>query len=391
MSETIPGAVDVAIVGGGIMGTSTAYHLTERTDLDVVLLEKRSIAAGSTGKSSGVVRFNYGDVRVYSEMAVRAHAFWTEAADHLGRDVGFVQNGLVYFGRDDADHGEKAGYEILRDLGVEVELADPSRLRELLPHVTVSDYDYGVYSPTAGFADPHAATQAFYESAKRNGLRVETGVEVTGFAGDDRRVTGVETTAGTVEADRVVSAAGPWTRRLLATAGVDVPVTPSREQLLVLDPPDDFFDAYPYPFPTVSSKAPGHIYVKPDPVGKVLVGGHHRGTDCDPDAYDETADMDYVTWAIDELEHRVPSLVDADLVNGYAGVYSNTPDKDFVIDEPVENLVCLAGFSGHGFKHAPVIGEVAADLVVDGETGVVDLSRFSLDRFGARVPSRDSL
>jgi glycine/D-amino acid oxidase-like deaminating enzyme len=158
-------------------------------------------------------------------------------------------------------------------------------------------------------------------------------------------------------------------------------VAPTREQILVVEPPDSFSDRYPYPFPTISSKEPGHVYVRPLPVGHVLVGGHHRGGRVDPDVYDEGANMDYIDWAIDELDRLSPPLTKSDLVDSYAGLYSNTPDTDFIIDDPLENLVVLAGFSGHGFKHSPVIGEIATDLVVSGETEVVDIDRFSLDRF----------
>jgi glycine/D-amino acid oxidase-like deaminating enzyme len=387
------GPADVAIVGAGIMGSSTAYHLAEWTDLDVVVLEREAVGMGSTGKSSGVIRFHYGDAQYYSEMAYRALDFWKNAGDRLGSDIGFTQNGYVLFGSEDVDYGEMDGYRVLREMGVEVELLAPTQFGDVLPHVEASSYDYAIHSPEAGFADPYAANVGFYRTAREAGVTFETGVVVTELHTDDGgdRVTGVATNEGDVEADHVVTAAGPWSRGLTATAGIDIPVTPSREQVLLIEPDDVFFDAYPYPFPTVTSRDPGHVYFRPEPVDKVLVGGHHRGETADPALYRESADMEFIDWAAGNLAERSPPLADAGLVRGYAGIYSNTPDKDFVIDNPVDGLVCLAGFSGHGFKHAPVVGEIAADLVVDGETDVVDLTPFSLDRFEEGADHRDTL
>ncbi|MFB6184237.1 MAG: NAD(P)/FAD-dependent oxidoreductase [Haloarculaceae archaeon] len=395
MSARIPESADVVIVGGGIMGTSTAFHLARDTDLEILLLEKDSIGSGSTGRSSGNIRFNYGPVRHYSEMAYESYKFWTATEEKLGSDVGFKQNGMIYFGRDDEDYGEKAGVEILSDLGVDVELLSVHECEELVPHVSAEDYDYGIYSKDAGFADPYAANMAFYQNAMELGVRVETGIEVTELRTDDSgktTVTGVKTRAGTIEAETVVCAAGPWSKQLASSAGVTLPITPTREQSLILSVGDDFQTQYPYPFPTISSKAPGHVYFRPNPVDNILVSGHQRGTECNPDTYKEKADFEYIDWVIEKLETRSPPLAEAKLVRGYAGVYSNTPDKDFIIDKPVEGLVCLAGFSGHGFKHSPVIGAIASDLVTRGETDIVDVEPFSLSRFEQRgTETRDSL
>lgn len=394
MSRIVPGQTDVVVVGGGIMGMSTAYHLQRDTDLDVLVLEVDAIGSGSTGRSSGVIRFNYGEARIYSEMALRSYRFWTSAEEELGTDVGFRQNGILCFGSHDADFGELAGYKILRDLGVDVEKLDADECDTVAPHVSTDGYDYGIYCSEGGFADAYAANMAFYQNAVEMGASVRTGVEVTGFLTADGgdRVTGVETTDGPVRAESVVLAGGPWSKDLAATIDVDLPIVPTREQLIILSPDESFFEEYSYPFPTITSKEPGHVYFRPDPVDNVLVGGHHRGTETDPDHYDEGADMEYIDWAIDRLRHRSPPLTEADLIRGYSGLYSNTPDKDFIVDEPVENLVCLGGFSGHGFKHSPVIGEIATDLVTSGETDIVDLDVFSLSRFEEQtVDPRESL
>jgi monomeric sarcosine oxidase len=376
----LPDRTDVAIVGGGIMGTSAAYFLATETDRDVLLVEKDKIAGGSTGDSSAILRHHYGPQEIYSKMARWGHEFYREFAEHTGEEIAYDYAPMVQFANDGDDDWERSGYEVLDSLDIPVSKYEGAEMAEAFPMIETERFDVAVSDDDSGYSDGTDAAGGLARAAQEAGATVVTGVAVDDVAVEDGAVAGVETDAGRVDAESVVVAAGPWTQRLLDGLGVEVPMRKTREQVFILDPSEEFESEHLDDLPT--SGAGGGWYMRPDFGGGVLLATHYSGGDIDPDTYDGTPDQETLLELLDELEAFAPGLVDAKVKGEYCGVYSTTPDHDFVIDEVgAEGCYVACGFSGHGFKHGPTVGKILRDLVTTGDTDLVDVDYFSLDRF----------
>ncbi|MFB6184312.1 MAG: NAD(P)/FAD-dependent oxidoreductase [Haloarculaceae archaeon] len=376
----LPDRADVAIVGGGIMGTSAAYFLATETDRDVLLVERDKIAGGSTGDSSAILRHHYGDQEIYSKMARWGHEFYRAFEEHAGGDIAYGRAPMVNFATDDDAEWIQAGYDVLSSLDIPVSRYEADELDAEYPMIETDSFDFAVSDDDSGYSDGTDAAGGLARAAQEAGATVVTGVTVEDVRVEGGTVAGVETDAGSVDADEVVLAAGPWTTRLLDGLGVDVPLSTSREQILILDPPADFPDDHLEDLPT--SGAGGGWYMRPDFGGGVLLATHHTGETVDPDHYDETPDQETLLDLLEKLEGFAPGLADAKIKGEYCGVYTTTPDHDFVIDQAGPDGCYLAcGFSGHGFKHGPTVGRILCDLVTTGDTDLVDVDYFSVDRF----------
>ena len=380
---SLPKDSDVVVIGGGIMGTATTYFLATEADLDVTLLEKDTIASGSTGDSSAILRHHYGPQRIYSEMAWWSHKFYREFEAHTGEPIAYDTNPMVRFAESNTAVGEyvQAGYDVLSNLEVPVTRHERESVDELYPMLEVADMDLAVSDDEAGYSDGTDAAGGFARAAQNAGATVVTGVACEDIRVESDRIVGVRTDEGEIEAENVVLTAGPWTSRLAEHVGLDIPIERTREGVLLLDPPQEFAESYPDLVPT-SGPPDGDWYMRRDFGDGVLVATHHTGESVDPDRYDRTPDEDVVLSLLDGLEEFAPDLVEAGVRGRYCGIYSTTPDHDFVIDQAGPKGCYLGcGFSGHGFKHGPAVGRILANLVTTGESDLVDVDFFSLDRF----------
>lgn len=382
-APSVPEETDAVVVGGGIAGTSTAFFLASETEADVTLIEKDGVASGSTGDSSAILRHHYGGQEIYAEMARWSHEFYRNFEEQVGERIARADNPLVRFAEEGTEAAAyaMAGYDVLSALDIPVERYDRSEFDDRYPMLSLGEFDLAVSDETAGYSDGSDAANGFARAAREHGATVVTGTAVTDVAVEDGAVAGVETDDGPVRSDAVVIAAGPWTPRLAERAGVDVPITVEREQVVVLDPPEGFEERYPDLTPTTALPG-GRWYIRPDFGGGILVATHHTGEEVDPDAYDGRPDEETLLDLTGKVGEFIPELADAGVRGGYCGVYSTTPDHDFVLDGAGPDGCYLAcGFSGHGFKHGPAVGRVMADLVTTGTTALVDVEFFSLDRF----------
>ncbi|MDG5775297.1 FAD-binding oxidoreductase [Haloarculaceae archaeon H-GB2-1] len=382
-ADRLPEAADVTIVGGGIIGTSTAYFLSTETDLDVLLVERDAIASGSTGDSSAIIRHHYGGDAIYSELAAWSHEFYRNFEAETGEAIAYEPNRLVRMGEAGAESGDyaDAGYEVLEDLDIPVSRYEGQELETEFPMLNLDGIDFAVEDETAAYSDATDVAGGFARAAQNEGATVVTGVTVDGFAVEDDAVTAVETDAGRVETDDVLLAAGPWTPDLAEKVDVDVPIRREREQIILLEPSDEFV-AEEYDMLPTTSRPGVFWYMRPDFNDGVLIATHYRGEEVDPDAYKRDPDQEILLELVDEIEDFVPGLTDAKLRGEYCGVYSNTPDRDFILDQiGPQGFHVACGFSGHGFKHGPSMGKVLSDMVAEGDTDLTDLSYFSMDRF----------
>jgi len=383
-TDRLPTATDILVIGGGVMGTSTAYFLATMTDQSVTLLEKSQLASGSTGDSSAILRHHYGDESIYTEMAWWSHQFFKAFDEELDAALSYASSPLVRFAEEGTTAGDyaQAGYEALRDRDIPVSAYTDEDIPEQYPMFEVDGrYDLAVSDDSAAYADGTDAALGFANGARAAGAAIITGVEVTSLEAEDGQITGVRTDQGDLACETVVVAAGPWTSRLADTIDIDVPITPVREQVVLLDPPAAYAESYPSLTPTTSFPG-GEWYIRPDFGDGVLVATHRHTEATDPDTYDNTPDEETILELVEAFADHVPELADAGIKGQYCGVYSTTPDHDFIIDQAgPEGCYLCCGFSGHGFKHGPAVGKLTADLVLEGESDLADLAYFSLERF----------
>jgi sarcosine oxidase subunit beta len=376
---------DVVVVGGGVEGLSIAFALCRRGRRDVLVLEREMIGSGFTAKSSGIVRCHYG-VRSLAAMAWRSLEVLEDAEVALGADIGFHRCGyLVGVGPDDCD-ALAANIAMQREIGVDVTTIAPGDAAELFPQMHVDDFSAFGFEPRGGYADGYQTAAAFASAARRGGAVVNQGCEVKELTTCGEKVSGVVMADGErVRADCVVVAAGPWSSDLVKDLGVDLPMRTQREQLMIVDPGEPLGEV------PVLSDLVSLQYLRPERTTDLLVGNsdHHDPEWVDPDKYDNTLDDDYALTAIEKFSHRFPGLSEASLSSSYAGCYDVTPDYNPVIGPaPVEGLYLCAGFSGHGYKIAPAVGDLMADILLDGTSHDPDVEArdFRLNRFGEGTP-----
>lgn len=391
----LPDRTDVLIVGAGIIGSATAFWLSRRTDLDVTVVDKEHVGAGATGDSSAILRHVYGDRELYSRMAWWGHEFYRNFEEETGYELSVVDQPLVSWIRESeerADHRTNT-YETMRRLGYPVSKHDASELPTRFPLFEFPpEIDHAISDDAAGYTDGTDAANGLMKAASDRGVRLVTDVTVESLTTSQGRITGAETDAGSVECEELVLAAGSWTHKLAATVDVDVPVTPGREQVLLLDPPDDVSQAEFDTIPTTGweSSAPDGVwwYFRADFGDTIYMATHARNDPVDPDAYSRQPDERRKVEASEILAEFAPKLADSRIIGEFCGVYANTPDQGFIIDQVgPQGLYVLVG-AGHALKHGPVIGHLAADLVLDGTSALFDLSHFSIDRFEDRSPNQ---
>lgn len=375
-----PGTADVVIIGGGIMGTSIAFFAATELDLDVVLVEKANIGSGSTGDSSAVLRHHYGDDETYTKMAWWSHQFYREFTENTGEQIAYDESPLVRFAADKEDDSYvMAGYETLESLDIPVSKYSRDEVQERYPMLAFDEFECAISDDSAAYSDGADVAGGFARAAQDAGVTVLTNTPVTDLTTTDGRVDGITTDKGTIRSENVVVAAGPWTPRLVEQVGIDVPIAPEREQVVILEPSEDYKETYPDLTPTTALPG-GNWYLRPDFGEGILVATHHRGEHVDPDTYENQPDEEVLLELTDKIFDVIPELSDAGIRGQYCGVYSTTPDHDFIIDEQ-KGCYLACGFSGHGFKHGPAVGKIVADLIDHGDTDLVDIDHFSVDRF----------
>lgn len=380
----LPTETDILVIGGGVIGTSIVYFLATETDQDVTLVEKDTIGAGSTGDSSAIIRHHYGEKEIYTRMAQWSHEFYRRFEEELGVPIAYEESPRVVFAEEesgDADYA-KSGYDILSNLDIPVEQYGDDEFDEQYPMLNLDEFDIGVSDVTAAYSDGTDVASGFARAAADEGATVITGTAVKDFDIDKGTISAIQTSDGTVECEDVVLAAGPWTLQLTEEFGVDIPLTTSRERVIILEPNDGFLEKYPESVPTAG--LPGGYYIRSEFGNGVLMATHHSGENVDPDQYQNQLGQETLLELHDVVAEYVPDLDDAGVQGQYSGVYSNTPDHDFILDEcGPDGCYIACGFSGHGFKQAPAVGRMMTDLITKGESDIADLGYFSLSRFEA--------
>lgn len=379
------GTADAVVIGGGIMGASTAHFLARLGFGEVALVEKRRVCGGSTQYSAAHVRQHYTN-EVGIRLAVRGAEMFASDEEELGGPTGFHQIGYMLITDAEGEQALRDVVPVQQRFGVDTVLLEPSEVEHRWPELRLEGVTLACFERTSGFADPVQTVQSIVGSAReRYGLHVYEGVEVLGITTAGGRVTGVVTGEGEIATGVVVNAAGPWGDRIGRMVGVDYPIRFSREHEAIFDAPEGFGG-----FPVISD-VPQRFYCRPYVGGKVLVGqGWPKQIEpADPETYDDGTDEAHLRSMVPLLLERVPSMAAAltqpdwggAYVTGYSGVYDITEDwYPIVGEEEVAGYWSCFGGSGHGFKIGPAIGESLA-AVIAGQQPRIDISGLSGRRF----------
>jgi len=363
---------EVGIVGAGVHGAATAFHLATR-GVRTIVVERTTPAGGPTGLSSGICRAYYTN-DFLARVARDAIEMFERFDEIVGADAGHRRTGLYLLHPEQDVPVVRTSVARLNELGIETDLFEPAELAGELPGFELTDVAIGAFERRAGYADPHATTEALIRAAVERGATLRLHTEVAGIDPDAAGGGALVTDDGErITCEGIVLAAGPWTRPLARDVGVDLPLTVERHAVATFrwgpaEPVPGFGDV------------PGGFYLRPEGDDLFLLGSLTPAPEVDPDDFRTTITPDEVEHLARLLVARVPALETAEVQGGWASLYDVSPDWQPVIGEIAPRIFVDAGTSGHGFKLAPALGAHVADLVT-GRPVDPGLEAFSPMRF----------
>jgi sarcosine oxidase subunit beta len=366
---------DAVVIGGGILGASTAYYLCQLGFGKIYILEKHTLASGSTGKSAAVVRSFYSN-EVCVKLARRAVDLFEHFHEELGEDVGFNQIGYMVI----TNHPESVDRVVAlhKKHGIRSERLSAEDVKKMMPHMNVEGIIAAGYEPDSGYADPHLTVMGLVQKAREKGLKTFQKRHAEKINVKNGKIDSVETTRGPISTKVVVNAGGPWATQIHSFPEIPLPLRLSREQDCVIDPPPEFKNN-----PVVSDSILG-AYSRSDVGGRLLGGlGYPKEEEpCDPDNFDERSDHDFAEKLSEALVQRFPALEGAKLLHGWSGMYTITPDWHPIIGKApgIDGYYLAVGGSGHSFKIGPPIGESLASMIADKKPPI-DITPLRYERF----------
>jgi sarcosine oxidase subunit beta len=371
---------DFLVVGGGVIGTSVAFHLAQRRAGQVLLLEKSYLGAGSSGKSGAIVRQHYSNP-LTALMARKSLRIFEQFDDVVGGPPVFTHTGMVLIVNEKDRAGLEANVAMQRDLGIDVRSVNSQELADIDPNARLADGELAVFEVEAGHVEAVQVVASFAEGARQAGADIRQGVQVEKLLIEAGKIVGVETNEGRYVSKCVILATGPWAASLAKQAGVKLPVQACRTQVALFRKPTDFGRRC-----AIYGDFVQGIYFKPTH-GEIVHAGSLAGEEIkdpvDPDDYNEAADGAWLPGVRQRLSRRYPGMHRGYGRGGYGALYAITPDWHPILDKlpGVEGGYCAVGFSGHGFKMSPIVGQLMTELIVDGQATVLDISPLRFARF----------
>src|SRR5690625_3415757 len=372
-ANDLPASADVVIIGGGVMGVSTAYYLAKAGVTDVVVVEKDALGSGSTCKAAGGVRAQFSD-EVNIQLGARSLETFANFEQIFDQEIDLHQVGYLFLlDSDETVQTFERNVALQNDLGVRTRMIDVDEAKKLSSYISTEGLVGAAFGPDDGHCTPESVVLGYASAARRLGVRVVTSCAATGIDVDDGQVRAVRTQAGRIECETVVCATGAWSREVGAWAGVDLPVTPIRRQILITEPVPDLPRDIPFTIDFATS-----FYFHGEG-GGLLMGMS------DPDetpGFELSRSDAWLPRLGEAIERRAPALSDIGLASGWAGLYEMTPDHNGMIGEAadVSRFLSATGFSGHGFLMGPAVGDVMRDIYL-GHWPLVDVCGLDAARF----------
>ena len=379
-------SAEVVIVGGGVIGASVAYHLAARGCRDVLVLERGAQRGeGSTGRATGGFRAQFA-TPVNIGLSLLSREKLLAFQDETGVDPDFRRHGYLFIAQSkgvlDALHSAQS---IQHECGLaEAHAVSASDIKRLNPAIEAEGIVGGVFCPTDGLMRPLEILRGYAEAAARLGVRFEYGVAVEGLqVSADGRIESLRTSGGEVSAGAVVNAAGAWAAKVARLAGVDIPITPLRRQVAVTYP----FERLPEEMPMTIFVDDGfHLRVRD---GRVLLLWPDEPKTEDP--FDTSVEDAWLSEVVAKAHARVPCLSGAEIDRDacWAGLYEMSPDRHALLGVApgVANFYLANGSSGHGVMHSPALGQLLAEIILDGEARTLDVRALRPTRFAEGDPN----
>ena len=371
----LPQSAQVVVIGGGVMGASTAYHLALRGVRDVVLLESQSFfGQGATGKCAGGIRYQF-STAINVRLSQISLPMLRRFEEETGQPIDLRWPGYMLLATTEENIAEfRRNVALQHSLGVPTEWLTGDEVRRRVPQLAADDVLAATYHAGDGIADPNGVVAGYISAGRRLGVRAFNDAPVTGMEVANDRVTAVITPHGRVACETVVNAAGPWAALVSEMAGVPLPIIPVRRQMLTTAPLPELDPDFPFVIDFARS-----LYFHRE--GEGLLTGMSNPNQAP--GFDESIDDEWELTHLEAAVERLPLLAHARLLARWAGLYEVTPDAHPIIGRIPQrpNFIVVAGYSGHGFMHGPVAGLLVSEIILDGRAHTLDISQLGYERF----------
>ena len=366
---------DAVVVGGGVIGCSILYHLCVQNMNDVILLEKDVLGSGSTGRSQTICRTHYSN-KITSTMARDSLHIFNNFSEIVGGQSGFVNTGYIVVVNKSDEKGLNHNLRMQQELGINTSAIDTEQLGDIAPMIYTTGDELLAWEPDSGYADSYMVTTSFANRAREMGADIYLRNPVTGIEISNRAGKSVTTADCTIETPKVIICSGPWSKEIMNSVNVEVPLSTVRHQIATIARPVDKIPNHP-----IIGDIAQSFSLRPEGTSMTLIG--FGEDEAQVDSYNQGVDLDNIPSVLSRLIHRMPDMDQAYFRGGWSGLFTITPDWHPILDEVpgVKGLYCAVGFSGHGFKLAPSIGEVMSKLVVGEEISSIDINQLRFTRF----------
>jgi len=367
---------DAIVIGAGVMGASIAFHLSER-GLKVAILERKTVASGATGHSSGLVRMHY-DLAVESELVFTSYKnYFTNWKERIGGECGFQKTGFLQISKREHEAHLRGNVANQQKIGINTSVITADEVKRLFPDFVTDHFEFAAYEPDSGYADATLSTNSFIETAKRHGATLIQNCEVTAVRTVGGKVIGVDTTKGAFDAPIIVNAAGTWAKHVAKLVNVDVPLETWTHDVAFLHRPPSLGR-----IPAVIDDII-NCYFRPEGSALILAAGEDESLRGEaPDAEDQTPAPMFLDKLIDAMLQRIPKIEESGLHSIHVGRDAITPDQRAIYSgTDLGGFYLACGLSGTGFKTSPAAGASMAELILDGTPKTVDISPFRFSRF----------
>ena len=364
---------DVVIIGGGIVGLSIAYYLALKKAGRIVLFEKGQLGEGSTSRCVGGIRTQFS-----TEINIRFSLESLKTFEHFEEEFGVVPEfrriGYLFLGTSKWEiEVFRENMKLQKKFSIPVEFLNSDEIASRWPYLRTEDVLGGTFCAWDGYAGPNEILSGFASGAKRGGVKIHEGTEVTGISLAKGKIQSVKTKRGEISTPVVVNAGGPYAAAIGGMVDVKIPVKPLRRQIFVTTA----FHLTDHPIPLTIDFHRGW-YFRQEGDGLLLSGP----LDIEP-SFNLNTEYEAMVEASENAMYRVPVLEKARIARGWAGLYEISPDHHAILGRVpgVEGFILANGFSGHGFQHSPAVGKVISELIVDGDAATIDISSLSVERF----------